>query len=158
MTRPSWDEYFIGICKAVAKRSHDKNTQVGCVIVDEDRRIVSTGYNGFPPGVRDDIWPDQRDAVEMLESRGRKTKVTKYDVMLHAEINAIAHAGRSLKGCTMYCYYMPCHPCAMAAIAAGIKKIVYVLQNPRTLEKGSYDITEALCAQAEVALVAVEDK
>ena len=152
--RPPWDQYFIGICKAVATRSHDTDTQVGCVIVDPDHRIISTGYNGFPPGINDALWPADRTAKTMVSA---KTVVTKYDVMLHAEINAIVHAGRSLQGCMLYCTYMPCHPCAMAAIAAGIKKIAYVLKNPRTQERGSYDITEALCKEARVALVLVEE-
>jgi dCMP deaminase len=51
--RLSWDEYFMGIALMSAKRSADPSTQVGCVIVRSDNRIVSLGYNGFPKGIED---------------------------------------------------------------------------------------------------------
>lgn len=51
LIRPSWDDYFLNIAAAVSKRSHDGETQVGVVIVDENKRILATGYNGFPLGV-----------------------------------------------------------------------------------------------------------
>ena len=50
----SWDEYFMGVALLAAKRSKDPNTQVGACIVDDDNRILSTGYNGFPCGCSDE--------------------------------------------------------------------------------------------------------
>ena len=51
--RPSWDQYFLAIAHLVSIRSHDEQTQVGCVIVNGDNHIVGVGYNGFPSGIED---------------------------------------------------------------------------------------------------------
>ena len=76
----SWDEYFMGVAQLAAMRSKDPSTQVGCCIVDEQNRILSTGYNGFPQGCDDDEFPWGRD-----ESQGE----TKYPYVVHGELNAI---------------------------------------------------------------------
>ena len=109
--RPSWDEYFIEIAEAVSKRSHDGETQVGVVIVDENNRILATGYNGFPPGCDDTKLPNLRP--------------DKYPFMVHAEINAIAASRQDLRNSSLYCTYSPCRDCAKAIITAGVKKIVF---------------------------------
>ncbi len=109
--RPSWDEYFIGIAEAVSKRSHDGETQVGVVIVDENKRILATGYNGFPPGCDDTKLPNLRP--------------DKYPFMVHAEINAIAASRQDLRNSSLYCTFSPCRDCAKAIITAGVKKIVF---------------------------------
>jgi dCMP deaminase len=109
--RPSWDEYFIGIAEAVSKRSYDGETQVGVVIVDENNRILATGYNGFPPGCDDTKLPNLRP--------------DKYPFMVHAEINAIAASRQDLRNSSLYCTYSPCRDCAKAIITAGVKKIVF---------------------------------
>lgn len=109
--RPDWDTYFLDIAEAVAKRSHDAQTQVGVVIVDENKRILATGYNGFPPGCQDDLLPNLRP--------------DKYPFMVHAEVNAIASSRQDLRGSTLYCNYSPCRDCTKAIITAGIKKVVF---------------------------------
>lgn len=109
--RPSWDEYFMEIAHVVKKRSIDAETKVGCVIVDRHNRIVSTGYNGFPPGVDDRMLPNTRPG--------------KYFSILHAEQNTIANAKTDLRGCTIYVTISPCQECAKLILAAGIKKIVF---------------------------------
>ena len=53
----SWDEYFMGVAKLSAKRSKDPNTQVGCCIVNNDKRIVAVGYNGLPRNCDDNDFP-----------------------------------------------------------------------------------------------------
>lgn len=53
----SWDDYFMGIAVLSAKRSKDPSTQVGACIVSEDNKILSVGYNGFPKGISDDVFP-----------------------------------------------------------------------------------------------------
>ena len=53
----SWDEYFMGVALLAAKRSKDPNTQVGACIVNENKKIMSVGYNGFPLGCSDDVFP-----------------------------------------------------------------------------------------------------
>lgn len=114
----SWDEYFMGIAALSAKRSKDPNTQVGACIVNDSRRIMSVGYNGFPTGCNDDLFPWDR-AGEELE--------TKYPYVCHAELNAILnHRGTSLEGCRIYVTLFPCNECAKAIIQSGIKEVVYL--------------------------------
>lgn len=114
----SWDEYFMGVALLAAERSKDPNTQVGACIVDEQNRILSTGYNGFPHGCSDDDFPWNRD-----ESRGD----TKYQFVVHAELNAILNArGKSLAGSILYVALFPCNECAKAIIQAGVREVIYL--------------------------------
>jgi dCMP deaminase len=111
---PSWDAYYLGICRHVAARSKDPHTQIGCVVVGPAHEIRSTGYNSFPRGIRDDV-------PERLE------RPTKYLWMEHAERNAIynaARAGTSTEGCSIYVEIMPCMDCARAIVQAGITQVV----------------------------------
>ncbi len=112
----TWDEYFMGLAHLSALRSKDPNTQVGAAIVDENHRVVSVGYNGFPSGVSDDEFPWSREG---------DTLHSKYAFVVHAELNAILNAPRSVRGCTLYVSLFPCNECAKAIIQSGIKKIVY---------------------------------
>lgn len=112
-----WDDRFLSLAESVAAWSKDPSTKVGAVIVDEKRRVVGLGYNGFPRGVEDD--------VDRLSDRP-----TKYALMVHAEANAILNAGRSVEGCTIYVWptiMVPamCPSCAKLAAQAGIKRAVY---------------------------------
>ena len=110
------DEYFMGLAHLSALRSKDPNTQVGAAIVDENHKVVSVGYNGFPTGVSDDEFPWSREG-DVLTS--------KYAFVVHAELNAILNSQRSVRGCTIYVSLFPCNECAKAIIQSGIKKIVY---------------------------------
>lgn len=112
----TWDEYFMGLAHLSALRSKDPNTQVGAAIVDENHRVVSVGYNGFPTGVSDDEFPWSREG-DVLTS--------KYAFVVHAELNAILNSQRSVRGCTIYVSLFSCNECAKAIIQSGIKKIVY---------------------------------
>lgn len=128
MTRPGWDEYFLGIATAVASRADCTRAQVGALIVAE-RRIVATGYNGSEPG--------GRSCLQGQCPRGTKTaeEVPHYTsgnhdfsdcISLHAEQNAIAHANRSdTSGATMYCTHSPCDMCLKLIKAAGIVRLVW---------------------------------
>ena len=111
LNRPSWASYFFKIAEAVSTRSHDAQTKVGAVIVDKYNRILSTGYNGFPPGCDDDNLPN--------------TRPEKYPFMIHAELNAIISTKVDLKESTLYTTYSPCIECAKAIAAAGIRKVYY---------------------------------
>ena len=115
----SWDEYFMIIAKVSALRSKDPNTQVGACIVNEEKKIVGVGYNGFPNGCSDDEFPWSRESEEgQLE--------TKYPYVVHAEANAILNRiSASLKNCTLYCCLFPCNECAKLIIQAGITKVIY---------------------------------
>ena len=113
-----WDDYFMGIALLAAQRSKDPNTQVGACIIDNQNRILSTGYNGFPQGCSDDDFPWNRD-----ESLGE----TKYQFVVHAELNAVLNArGKNLSGAKLYVSLFPCHECAKAIIQAGISEVVYL--------------------------------
>lgn len=112
----TWDEYFMGLAHLSALRSKDPNTQVGAAIVDENHRVVSVGYNGFPTGVSDDEFPWSREGGVLT---------SKYAFVVHAELNAILNSQRSVRGCTIYVSLFPCNECAKAIIQSGIKKIVY---------------------------------
>ena len=115
----SWDEYFMGVALLAAERSKDPSTQVGACIVDEDNRIVSTGYNGFPYGCSDDEYPWSR--------QGESEAETKYGYVVHAELNAILNArGRNVAGTRLYVALFPCNECAKAIIQAGIREVVYL--------------------------------
>ena len=114
----SWDEYFMGVAQLAAERSKDPSTQVGACIVDGEKRILSTGYNGFPHGCSDDEFPWNRD-----ESKGD----TKYQYVVHAELNAILNAsGKSLAGSTLYVGLFPCNECAKAIIQSGVSEVIYL--------------------------------
>ena len=114
----SWDEYFMGVALLASYRSKDPNTQVGACIIDDQNRILSTGYNGFPHGCSDDEFPWNRDA-----SLGE----TKYQFVVHAELNSILNAGgKSLKGAKIYVALFPCNECAKAIIQSGIVEVIYL--------------------------------
>ena len=113
----SWDEYFMGVALLASQRSKDPSTQVGACIVNDDNRIMSVGYNGFPRGCSDDEFPWEREG---------ETTHTKYPYVCHAELNAILNAGgNSLKGCRIYVALFPCNECAKAIIQSGIKAVIY---------------------------------
>ncbi len=113
----SWDEYFMGVAMLSGMRSKDPNTQVGACIVSEDNKILSMGYNGFPMGCSDDVFPWAREGDE-LEN--------KYFYTTHSELNAILnYRGGNLDGAKMYVTLFPCNECAKAIIQAGIRTLVY---------------------------------
>ncbi len=113
-----WDEYFMGVALLSAKRSKDPNTQVGACIVNPKKRIVGIGYNGFPYGCNDDIFPWANKEPGFLDN--------KYPYVVHAEPNAILNANGSVEDCTLYVSLFPCNECAKLIIQAGIKHIVYM--------------------------------
>ena len=115
----SWDEYFMGVSLLASKRSKDPNTQVGACIVNENKKIMSVGYNGFPMGCSDDEFPWERSGDSSID--------TKYPFVCHAELNAILNnAGAPLTGCTIYVALFPCNECAKAIIQSGIKHVCYL--------------------------------
>lgn len=114
----SWDDYFMGVALLAAERSKDPSTQVGACIVDDDNRILSTGYNGFPQGCSDEEFPWNRD---------EKLGETKYNFVVHAELNAILNArGKSLANSRVFVSLFPCHECAKAIIQTGVKEVIYL--------------------------------
>ena len=115
----SWDEYFMGVSLLASMRSKDPNTQVGACIVGDDNKIISVGYNGFPRGCSDDVFPWERSGANMND--------TKYPFVCHAELNAILNAGgQNLVGAKIYVALFPCNECAKAIIQSGIKEVIYI--------------------------------
>ena len=117
MSHISWDQYFMGVALLSAKRSKDPNTKVGACLVNEDKRIIGIGYNGFPRGCQDDEFPWGRDGNPID---------TKYPYVVHAEANAILNSNQDLKGATLYVSLFPCNECAKLVIQSGVKHIIYM--------------------------------
>ena len=106
----------MGVALLAAKRSKDPSTQVGACIVDEHNIIISTGYNGLPIGCSDDEY-----------SWAREGEDTKYQYVVHAELNTILNAtGKSLRGAKLYVSLFPCNECAKAIIQSGITEVIYL--------------------------------
>ena len=113
----TWPEYFITIAQVCAWHSKDPNTQVGVVIVNNNKEIIATGYNGLPWGCNDDNYPWENDKSNWLEN--------KYPYVVHAEANAIIHARQDCHGFSLYTTLFPCGECAKLIIQSGIKEIYY---------------------------------
>ncbi len=121
--RPPWDAYFMDITRLVAKRSTCLRRAVGAVIV-KDRRILSTGYNGAPSGIR-----HCREAGCLRESMGVPSG-ERHELCrgIHAEQNAIiqaAYHGVSIRNGVLFCTNLPCAICAKMIVNAGISAIWY---------------------------------
>jgi dCMP deaminase len=115
--RPNWDEYFLSIVDVVKTRSLDANTQVGCVLVNEDNRIIATGYNSFPHGIADEYLPNTR--IDGEEDS------PKYGFFSHAEQSAIANMVKcGEKNVTCYLSMQPCCSCLKLLYSAGVTRIV----------------------------------
>ena len=133
-----WDERFLELASHISTWSKDPSTKVGCVVVGDDREIRSTGFNGFPRGIKDD--------ESRLSDRSQK-----YPLICHAEENAIMHAARvgvSLKGTTAYVTWPPCSRCTRSFIQAGVNEVVFpkVLEIP---ERWQEDFTIAMSMMSE---------
>ncbi len=108
-----WDFRFLALAEHISGWSKDPSTQVGAVITHtRSKRVVSMGFNGLPAGVE--------DTEERLDDRE-----TKYEMVVHAEQNALMFAGDRAEGCTLYVHPLPpCARCAVMIIQAGIVRIV----------------------------------
>lgn len=113
----SWDEYFMGLALLSAQRSKDPSTQVGAVIVNDDKKIISIGYNGAPRKLNDKKMPWKREG-NFID--------TKYAYVCHSELNAILNTSTSVQNCTIYVTLFPCNECAKAIVQSGIKEIIYL--------------------------------
>ena len=123
VTRPSWNEYFMGITELVAQRSTCLRRHVGAILV-RDKRIITTGYNGAPSRINHCL-----DVGCLREQMGIPSG-ERHELCrgLHAEQNAIiqaAYHGVSIKGATLFCTNLPCSICAKMIINAGIITIRY---------------------------------
>ncbi len=121
--RPDWDEYFLDIAGLVSRRSTCRRRSVGAVLV-RDKRILATGYNGAPTGLRHCL--DLGCLREQLQvPSGERHELCRG---LHAEQNSIIQAalhGVSVREATLYCTNYPCVICAKMIINAGVTKVVF---------------------------------
>ncbi|MDH5749285.1 MAG: dCMP deaminase family protein [Rhodospirillales bacterium] len=146
-----WDVRFLRLAREVSTWSKDRSTQVGAVIVAEDKTPGPYGYNGFPRLIDDEV-------------EDRHARPTKYDWTEHAERNAIYNAtriGMALKGCTMYVTHVPCADCARAIIQVGIEKVIAdaaSMKDPGFVDRWNEaaQITKIMFDEAGVKLTLVE--
>lgn len=145
--RPSWDAYFMDITQLVAKRSTCIRRAVGAIMV-KDKRILTTGYNGAPSGIR------HCREIGCLREKLHVASGERHELCrgIHAEQNAIIQAafhGVSIRGATLYCTNQPCSICAKMIINAGIEEIIYL--------SGYADpMSEELLEEAGVSLIRFE--
>lgn len=111
---PDWDNRFMRIALEMGQWSKDRSMGVGCVIVGPNHEIRSSGYNGFPRGLDDDI-------------EARHLRPLKYKWTEHAERNAIFNAARigvSIAGCRIYVPWFPCVDCTRAILQTGLIELI----------------------------------
>ena len=122
-TRPDWDTYFMSIARVVAERANCSRRKVAAVIVS-DHRIISTGYNGTPRGIRNCF----DGGCPRCSGHAKSGTSLEECLCVHAEQNAICQAafhGSAVKGATIYVTISPCLTCAKLIVNAGIEEVVY---------------------------------
>ena len=140
--RPGWDDYFMQIARIVAMRSNCMKRKVAAVIV-RDRRIISTGYNGTPRGVKN----CNEGGCPRCNSFADSGTQLGDCLCSHAEENAIVQAayhGIRLDGATLYSTFSPCLICTKMIINAGIREVIYNLDYPLN------EVARGLLAEARV--------
>lgn len=107
-----WNKYFINIAYSISLKSKDKK-KVGAVLISQnDNRIISTGYNGLPAGINDNIDWDNRELV--------------HSMIIHAEMNCILYSNNKFENSILYCTLSPCKDCIKIIAAAKINKVIYL--------------------------------
>ncbi len=150
LTRPSWDEYFMQIAMVAALRSNCIKRKVAAVIV-RDHRVISTGYNGTPRGIKN----CNEGGCPRCHTFGKSGEHLDECLCAHAEENAIAQAayhGVRISGATLYSTYSPCLRCTKLIINSGIEEVIYSQAYP--MEK----IPMQLLGQAGVKVRQLENK
>ena len=138
----SWGNRYTHLAKEISTWSKDPSTQVGAVVIGNNGEVLSQGYNGFPRGIK--------DTSARLKNRERK-----YNLVVHAEMNAIYNAslnGVSLNNATLYVYGLPiCNECAKGIIQTGIKRVVMSnIDGGMDRWKESWEATQEMFAEAGI--------
>lgn len=121
--RPNWDAYFMQIARQVALRSNCIKRRVAAILV-KDQRIISTGYNGTPRGIKN----CNEGGCPRCNAFGASGADLEACLCSHAEENAIVQAayhGVNIKGATLYTTLSPCLLCTKMIINSGIREVVY---------------------------------
>ena len=138
----SWEEYFMSLAILSSYRSKDPSTKVGaCIINPNDNTILSLGYNGFPRGCDDNLFPWGKGNDNEEDN--------KYPYVVHAELNAILNAHKDLRGSVLYTTLSPCKECTKAIIQAGIKEVIYLHEfgHDDIVRKKMFDHAGVFCRQ-----------
>ena len=139
-----WDTRFLELSEHISSWSKDPSTKVGAIIVDQNRRIISTGYNGMPRGIM--------DSFDRYSNRD-----IKYEMIIHAEANAILFAKQDLHGMTIYTTpFQPCSRCASLIIQSGIQKVVSYSSEENSRWKDNFALAKQLFEEAEVECILLE--
>lgn len=121
---PDRDSRYMGLAWIQAAFSKDPSTQVGAVVIDGNNKPLGSGYNGPPSNIDDDKIDWKRPSKEEIEE---SKDLNKYDVMVHAELNAIDHCFCSdLAESTIYVTAMPCPACMLEIVRKKVKRVVYM--------------------------------
>jgi len=141
-----WDMRFMNVAREISTWSKDPSKQIGAVAVNSDRRILATGYNGFPKGIE--------DTSERYENRELK-----YSLVVHAEMNCIYNAtfnGISLKDATLYVWGLPvCSDCAKGIIQVGINRIVMATSDVPGKWLDSFEKSRAMFSEADIEVSSI---
>jgi dCMP deaminase len=141
--RPSWTNYFLGLAKVVAQRSHDIHTQHGCIITDQNRRILGVGYNGFPKQLDDSILPTSRPE--------------KYNWMIHAERNALSNCIVRPDNGIAYVTGQCCNDCVMSLWQEGITEVIMAKNHGTHLfDENAKNIFDAFVKMSNIKIQYVE--
>lgn len=130
--KPSWDDYFMMLVEVVKSRADCLSRQVGAIFV-KNFRIISTGYNGTPHGIKN---CSEGGCRRCKKRKNKEIDWYEYEescICIHAEQNAIiqaAYLGISTKGATLYSTTNPCSSCAKMLINAGITRVVCLMEHP----------------------------
>ena len=134
-----WDNYFISMCDVVSTRSKDPSTQHGAVLVDEHKRVISTGYNGGCRRIEDSLidW----------------SRPNKYSYIIHAEENALWTAERkNLEGCTLYITGIPCSKCMLRIAHSGVSVVVFGKKPSTCVDESDWMVTERIASLAGIEM------
>jgi dCMP deaminase len=141
--KTKWDKNFLSLAQQIALWSKDPSTKVGAIIVNKDKRIITTGYNGIPQYLNDNI-------------KKRQIPPIKYYWFEHAERNAIYQAakfGVSIKNCILYTTLYPCTDCARGIIQSGIIRIVTLRRNKEKKQWiESWETAEEMFKEAKIKI------
>ncbi|MDR3436466.1 deaminase [Telmatospirillum sp.] len=139
----SWDARFLGLAEHIASWSRDPSTRVGCVAVGDTPNLVATGFNGLPPGLRDDD--------RLLD------RAWKYEHVVHAEMNALANATFPVR--TLYVTQPCCHRCAVHILSHRTVRRVVCLQTAEFRRRWGESIERSVevFSEARIEFEIVED-
>jgi len=139
MMNNDWKLHFLELAIMISTRSKDPSAKVGAIIVDAERRIVGSGYNGFPRHVSDD--PERYTNRE-----------TKLRMVVHAEVNAILNSTKSVRGCTLISTRAPCCACSGVIIQSGVDVVICPDQAANSKWNDDWMVAKQMLLEAGVVI------